>query len=201
MAYSGELKKSEKHFFAGKGFTLVEVIVVIFIFVLMSIAITSLFIGQNSLYQFYTAEVASEGSARRIVNRVTELVRTSESVLSSYDFGGTVHSSGSDTLVLRLPTVDSSDQILTNTFDYVVYYLDPSDNTKLFEKMEADGQSQRGSVTRLLSESIDNVLFTYDNVDFDKVSEVGLAIETLETFKNTVATTTLDILVKLRNRS
>ena len=201
MVYRDTQKMSEKHHPFDEGFTLVEAIIIIFIFVLASIAITNLFIGQNSLYQFYTAEVASEGSARRIINRVTELVRASESVLTSHDFGGTVYSSDVDTLVLRLQAVDSSDQILANTFDYAVYYLDPSDDTKFFEKIEADSLSQRKSATRLLSESSDNVLFTYDDVDFDRVTEVGFTIDTLETFKNRVATTTLDTLIKLRNRS
>lgn len=183
------------------GFTLVEVVVVLGIFSIAGAVLVNIFLGHFSLFRFFTAEVNSGSSARLAADRMIALIREADSVLASYDFSGQLHESDSSELVLRLKTVNNSEDFITDAFDYATFYRDSVDPRRLMETIQADTESRRPSATRVLAENLEVFDLVYDNVDPLQVQEITLELRMVEAFRQTSSTSTVKTIVKLRNRN
>jgi len=182
------------------GFTLIETLIVIVLFALTATVIVNLFLGQNGLYRYYTAEVKSTGRARLALDRIDMVARESDAVLASYNFGGTDYFSGTDTLILRQQSIDNSDNFVSGSFDYTVFFRDPSDPRTLRELTEVGALSKRQAIDRVLSSSIESFTLTYDSPSFSTVENIDIEITASENFSGSTATTTIFSSVKLRNQ-
>lgn len=179
---------------------MVETVIVISIFAIASLALIEIFLGHNDLFRLSRASVNTNAASRMIADRIVSSVREADQVLAAHDFSGVTYSSGPDTLVLRIKSVDASNDFISGAFDYIAYYLDPTDSRKLNEIIEASASSRRLSATRLLSEAVEGLNFVYDNPDYSLVTKVDLAIILAEDFRQTSATSTVKVRAKLRNR-
>lgn len=188
-------------FCAAEGFTLVEILVVITIFAAVGIVITNLFIGHNNLYYFSSAEVNGDSQARLAMDRMVGMTREAESIVASRLFSGTVFSSGASTLVERLKTVNSSNDFVTGSYDYVVYYLDSLDPSKLMETVEAGPQSRRVSSTRLLANNVQNLNFVYTPSDLSSAKTITIGLLIRSQLRNSTSTVDLSSSVKIRGKS
>ncbi len=159
------------------GFTLIELLIVIFVTGLLITALFNLFDGHSSLFRFQQAQVAVAGSARTVMNEFKFQTLQAKRVLASQTIGGTVYNSGSATLVLQLPAVDSSNNIIANTWDYAVFY---SSGTNVYERIEPNAASSRRAVSRLLSDTLSSIIFTYDDASFPLVRTVSVDLQTLK---------------------
>ena len=106
------------------GFTVIESMfsMVIFAFI-MSIAawaiVDSARIG-NATY----ASVTNETSTRQQLDKFIADAHASSSVLATYTYGANTYTSNtSGTLILKAPSYDSSGNIISNSYDYIVYHL------------------------------------------------------------------------------
>jgi len=158
-----------------RGITLVETVVVISITTLALFALTNLFLLFNSTYGYQQAVIATAGSAGSAMNALEAAVLPASEVLVSRDFSDTAYASATTTLVLELPAVDGSGDMLPGAYDYIVFYT--SDGT-LYRLTEADAGSARTSGLKLLSTTLNSLAFTYDNGDFAQVTNVAVDLET-----------------------
>ncbi len=181
-----------------RGFTLLEVVIVIGMFVVMMILLMNFFLSYNKSYLFDRALVATASSAGVVMNEVVTYTLQADQVLSSHVFSGTSYASGANTLVLELPAVDASGNILSSTYDYVVIYVA---NGTVFRTISADATSSRHSGTKRLSDTIYSLGFTYNAVDFTQVSTVTADVQTQSSVKSTTAQTHLTQIIRLRNSS
>ena len=171
-----------------EGFTLVELVVVVALFSITAFLVANLFLGQNSLYQYYTAEIGTGRSERLALDRIVSITRQAESILSSRTFSGTTYTTDSQTLILRLKTVNPSNDFVPATFDYIVWYRDAGNPRKLVETIEADSQSRLLSTARVLADNITGLSFTYDNASVSLAREVTVSLAANESFKNSSST-------------
>jgi hypothetical protein len=178
------------------GFTLMETILVVFATAVILLAILNLFDRHGVLYSFQQAGITVTADSRRTLNDLQYLVVQSNRVLSSRTIGGTNYSSDSDTLVLQIPSIDSSRNIISSTWDYAAIYIS---NGKLYRVLEGNAGSARLSGDRILAESLQSMTFTYDNADFTLVRRVDVDIQTQQTGRNFTTGTHEQQRMQLRN--
>lgn len=178
------------------GFTLVETFIVIGLSVIALLALANLFFIFNSVYGNQQAFMAAAGSASNAMNALEAAVLPADQVLASHNFSGTTYSSGATALVLSLPSVDSSGNIIAGTTDYVAFY---SSSTNFYRLTAAGTGSTRVSGLKLLSTTLYSLSFVYDDADFTKVTNVAADIVTQAQFKQQVVQGHLNERLYLRN--
>ncbi|MFZ3044085.1 MAG: type II secretion system protein [Minisyncoccia bacterium] len=180
-----------------RGFTLIETLIVIGISVVSLIALVNLFLTFNSIYGYEQAFVATAGSASSAMNAFEAAVLPASQVLVSHDFSGTTYSSGATTLVLSIPSVDGSGNVIAGTEDYVVFYLSAA---SLYRRTLPGAGSVRTAGIKTLSTTLHTLSFTYDNADFTKVTSVIIDIVTQANYKQQLVQSHLNEKMFLRNR-
>lgn len=179
-----------------RGFTLIETLVAIAISVIALTALVNLFFIFNSTYGNQQAFMAAAGSAGGSMNALEAAILPASHVLASRNFSGTTYSSSATTLVLELPAVNSSGNIIPGVNDYVVFY--PSSAT-LYRLVQAGVGSIRVSGLTTLSTTLSSISYTYDDADFTQVTNVTADIVTQAQFKQQTVQGHLNEQMYLRN--
>ncbi len=147
------------------GFTLIEIVLVIFLVAICGWVASDLFINQNRLYQTQTAELNITGDARMALDDIDNYVRLGNRVIDSYSS----YTTGSQVLVLRIQAVNASNQLVPASFDTIVYYLSGGG---LYRQIFPDGLSARDATTKKLAGNVNSLSFTYNNASNALVTEV-----------------------------
>lgn len=178
------------------GFTLLETIITLAITVIALLALTNLFFVFNSIYGYQQAFMAAAGSSGAAINAFEAAVLPADQVLASHVFSGTTHTSSANTLVLELPAIDGSGNVIPSAKDYIVFYASSSN---LYRLTQADALSARVSGLKKLSTTLQSLTFSYDNADFAKVTNVTTDIQTQAQFKQQAVQSHLQEQMYLRN--
>ncbi|MBI4049545.1 MAG: four helix bundle protein [Candidatus Doudnabacteria bacterium] len=174
------------------GFTLIEIIVVVAMFAMTMLILADLFVGQNQIYRTQTAELNVTSDARVALDEVDAAVRAADVVAGS--FGS--FTTGPQTLVLQIPAINASNQIIAATYDYMVYYLN---GTNFFRQIIPNAASSRSAQTKKLASNVTGLLFSYDNADLAAVKQVATDVTVQETASRYTRSITLSSKSKLRN--
>lgn len=158
-----------RHRLINNGFTLVETVIVIALTAVMMLALTNLYINFNTLYVFQQTLIATAQSAGSAMNAVHAAILPANQVPASHTFASGTLSSDADTIVLELPTVNTSGAIIAGTYDHIAFYLTGTD---LYQLIEANAASARVSGTKKVASLVESLTFTYDDPDFTKVKSV-----------------------------
>jgi hypothetical protein len=131
---------------------------------------------------------------------ISSQIKNAIKAVDTHVIAGTTYTTDFDTLVLELPSVDASQNIITGKYDYQVFYRDPADQSKLKSAVELGAGSSRAGSPQVLNTNLQTINFNYNNQSLDSVSriEVIISSETSVQHKNLVlgAQTT----AKLRNK-
>lgn len=154
---------------ASKGFTLIELIIVLGIF-----SILVFFLAYISGYHFQTydnenAELNITNDARTALDDVDNYVRQAHRILSTY----TTYTTGNTTLIVQIPSIDSSGQIIDSTYDIVVFYRSGSN---FIRQVFPNTSSSRSSATRNLAAGVTSLTFSYNNTDYTQSTQVTTSI-------------------------
>jgi len=159
-----------------RGFTLIETIIVIALSVSMLIVLSLLIRSFNNSYLYEQSSALSAESVRSIIREIESLTAVADHVLQSHVFSGTTYTSSSAVLILEIPSIDSSGTVISNTYDYAVFY---TNGTNAYRILEANASSKRTSGTKQLSSTVSSLTFSYDNADFTLVQSVTVDVQTL----------------------
>lgn len=179
-----------------RGFSLIEAVVVVGITVAALTALINLFFIFNSVYGYQQAFIASAGSSGAAMNAFEASMFPAGQVLASHSFSGATYASATTTLVLALPAIDGSGDVIADAKDYVAFY---ASSATLYRLVEADAGSARTSGLTRLSTTLNSISFTYDDADFTKVTNVTIDIRTQAQFKQQTAQSHLSGQMYLRN--
>jgi type II secretory pathway component PulJ len=179
-----------------QGFSLAEVVIAIGLFVLILFVLFNFFVTYNATYRYERALIQTAGSASAAVRDVEAFTLQAYQVVSGHTFTSGTYTSSSTALVLELPAIDSSANVIVGAYDYVAFYLD---GTNLYRILETDPASTRAGGTKLLSTTVTDLLFTYDNTDVTQVTEVTISIDTATMIKGDPVESSLTQQVRLRN--
>ncbi len=159
------------------GFSILEVIIGVGIFIVLFLALFGIYEGYGKLYSVGQAEITTLKNVRIALNEVNNFAAQAHRVLASQIINNISYQSSSTTLILQLPAITSAGDTIPDSWDYAVFYLGTT--TTLYRFLQADAASARSPAgLKALSTGVSNVTFTYDNADFTQVKKVGIALET-----------------------
>lgn len=180
-----------------RGFTLIETILTIAMTVLIMLSITNLYLNFTKLYAYQQTQVATGSAASSAVQAIHAAVLPANQVVTSHSFSGTVQTTGSSALVLEVPSMNASGDIVLNTHDYIAFYLIGTD---LYRRVDAGAGSVRISGTKKVAARVTSIGFTYDHADVTQATRVSVTVTVSENTKSGMVQTSLEGTSYLRNK-
>jgi type II secretory pathway component PulJ len=201
-----KLRKFNQEKIEPKGFTLVELLVIVAIGSLMVLAMLSLYVAGQKYFMTGTARTDVLRDNRQVLNYISRDVKEAIQVLPSWD----VYATSSDCLILQVASLDSNGLIIDidSQFDYIVYRLNSEYPNRLERIIDAnDGVSNREDSTRVIATRADSFQLRSEGVelsavsDFSQVSRIEVTLITAKNLFGRTFQETLRTGVKLRNKS
>ena len=149
----------------GAGFTLAEVVVVILLLALMLSIGSAIFIYNNRFYETQTGEVFSITATREAADRINEYGRQAVGISNSYIYNFITYTTGAQTVIFQVPSLDSSNQVITGSYDYVIIGANPGVANRLELIVVPAAGSFRPARNLLLSDKLTALNYTYNNPD------------------------------------
>lgn len=142
------------------GFTLFEVLISMSIAVVVGGLLLLIMVNSVGLFYNESSKVNIGLNTNDALNQVRKNIKESSGVAASYTAGSTTYSSGGTQAVLKVPSLDLSGNIITNTFDYFVFFQDA---LKLRFKTFPNALSSRKAQDQIFTTSLDKLVFQYLN--------------------------------------
>lgn len=146
------------------------------ILVILSALLVSVYFSYNNVMKVYLAKTDLQTSNSIALNKITSTIKLASNIPNTKIINSNNYTTSSNTLILELPSIDSNQDIIPNTYDYIAYHLDPVDNTKLKSSQEAAPASTRKSGDSLVGENIKSLIFNYNNDEISQASSVNITI-------------------------
>ncbi len=140
------------------GFTLMEVLVTMGIAVLAGSLLLIIILNSAGLYYKQSSRLQEGLNINDFSNQIKASIKESNAVVTSYVADGVTYTSGTSQLILKIPSIDSTGNIISSAYDYFVYF---SDNYLLRFKSFPDVSSSRKRADQVLSTSLNSLLFNY----------------------------------------
>ncbi len=188
--------RSMKMISSQKGFTIIETLIVLFLVSLVTMAMLQLYLSFYASYAVQNASINASYSAGQIVNETSRLALQADAIIASHIFSGTTYTTGSTTIVLEIPSINSSGDIIAGKHDYAAVNFS---TTIVTRALDADASSARVSGTKLLSDVAGNLTFTYNNGSPTLATNVTIDILTQSQVKQQTLKSHLIQKVYLRN--
>lgn len=188
-----------------KGFTLVELTVVVALMALIMLILMSLYVTGQQFLMTESARNDVIRDNRYVFDWISRDIKGAVQVVSSWD----AYTTSSNCLILRIPSVDSSGLIvdIENELDHIIYRLNSEHPNKLERVVDAkDGVSSRVDSTRVLATRVNSFLLSSDGVelssvaDLTQVASIDIVVTTKQNRLGRDFQQTLDSTVKLRNK-
>jgi len=182
------------------GLSLMEMMVVIGIMMYLLLIITQIFALNYDIFAKQSKRTDNEVGAILAAKTISQMARGALDVEASRTMSGTTYTSSDSQLVLRLPAVNASNDIIAGVYDYVGFYRSTTETTKIFAVTEAGSGSIRKSGTRLVTAYNTALIFRYNNPALTGANRVSLFVVNTQTQRNITLTTRGWTSIFLRNR-
>ena len=182
---------------AERGFTLIELILVIFVSSILLIGLLGLYSWHSRVYSYQQAVIGVTEQSRLGGNSLKTYASKAELVLASATVDGVDFVSTTTSVILLLPVTDSGGEVISGANDLALFYLSGKD---FFFKLKPHASSSRLSLLKLLSDSVNTLTLGYDNADFNFVESINIDMEALKQSQDgTIVKSRLQENIKLRN--
>lgn len=181
-----------------QGFTIMEVVIVIALFAIILVALLSLFDWHQKIFILEQADVRATSSVRSTMNNMSKYVAQASNIEASRTIAGTSYSTDNDCVVVKIPGLDGSGNLLSGIFDYMAFCLTSGSVNQV---TEAGSGSVRIPGSKRLAENVQTFALTYNNGDVTAATAVTIDLQTRVTTRNTsAATARATDTIFLRNR-
>jgi len=182
---------------AKKAFTLMELVIVVTFTALFMIVLSRFFGNYWKSFNFMKATVEVTWSGGRVMTETSRAIRQADMVVASKVISGTTYTSGAGSLVLELPSIDSSGNILSGKNDYIVFYKSGSN---IYMLTSGAAGSARASGQEKLSKTAQSLVFSYDNTDLSQAKKVDVDVQNLQQLGNQTNNSHLHQQINLYNK-
>ena len=182
-----------------RGITLIETMIGLAISALLVVILSYCLVIVLRLNEAQKTISALTSSTDRGIYRISSNIQQSSQILSSAVISGTTYTTSSSVLVLKIPTVNSSGQIISGSYDTVVYRRNPSDLSELQEITDAETGSTRFDGTHIIARFVTNLLFRYNNSNYSSASTATVFLKTGATVRGVLKESANQTTVRLRN--
>lgn len=143
-----------------KGFTLVEILIVMGITAIAGILLVVIIVNSSGLFTQQSTKVTEGLNINDALVQIRNTIKGASAVVTSYTSGSQTFVTGSSQLILKVPSLDSSNNIIADTYDYFVFYLDQK---TLHFKIFPNALSSRQIRDQIFSTNVDILNFQYLN--------------------------------------
>ena len=142
-----------------KGFTLIEVLVVLGIITVVGTLLLVIIVNSTGLFLKQSSKIEQGRGLNDVLSSIRNNIKAAQSIASSYPEGPSPeYSSGANQLVLKLASIDSLGNIIPGEFDYFVFF---QDQIKVRFKIFPNGLSSRVLLDQILLTNADSLEFSY----------------------------------------
>lgn len=180
-----------------QGFTIIEVIIVLAVSSVLLLGLMNLFDWHQKVFVMEEATVRTTNDVRSTLLNMGKYIAQSSNILAMRNFNGTDRTTGGNTIVLEIPSVNSSDSIIPVTYDYMAFYLDSS---SVYQVTEPGTGSIRQAGTKKLAENVQNFSLTYNNGTPSQASRVTIDMQSRIVTRNGNVITQVSDTIFLRNK-
>lgn len=182
-----------------RGVSLMETIIVIGIMSVLMLVVTQIFLLNYEIVDKQSGRAANETGAILAAKTISQMTRGASAVEASHVFSGTTRTSSSTTLVLKMPSIDSSGNVLAATFDYVAIYRHTTNTDELHVAIDAATGSYRQDGSRRLTANNQTLTFFYNDPTLTETDRVSAYVVNSQTKRGTTLTTRGWTSIFLRN--
>ncbi len=164
------------------GFTLVELILATTVASIVGGLLIMLLVNSTGLFFQQSSRVTQGVGLNDSMSRISSSIKEAKAVASGYPAGSSpTYTSGTTQLVIQIPSIDSSGNIIGSTYDYDVYFVDQS---RLMFKRFPDAASKRQSANQVLTGNVNSVKFDYfDSAGLSVTPTVAVKVRATLTLK------------------
>ncbi len=141
-----------------KGLTLLELVITMGLVSVVGLLLVVIIVNSTGVFYKESSKLSQGLNINDALSSIRSDIKQSAGVAASYVDGSTTYTSGTTQLVLKRSSVDSSNNLISNTYDYFVYFLDQK---KLRLKTFPDPSSTRKQQDKIFSTLVDFLLFQY----------------------------------------
>lgn len=142
-----------------RGFTLVEMLIVVVLAVTVSGALMAILINNSEVVYNQSSRVSQGLDLNDALANIKGYIYQASSVSSSYpETPPATYTSSQSQLVLKLASLDQNEEIIQGSYDYVIY---SKDQDKLRVLLEPNGLSSRDQINTILAKNVDQIIFDY----------------------------------------
>lgn len=166
-----------------KGISLPEIVIGIAVGAVAGLLLINLMVSSNKVIFDQSAQISQGLSLNEAKLEITSLVKSSAGVVNQYPEQGVAQYTGdSDTLIVKLPAVDSNGGVIEDVFDYAVIEPDTSAPNILRSRIIKDNLSSRRTENRVLSISLDSFKVNYldssnNDVTMNQAARINFVIK------------------------
>ena len=143
-----------------KGLTLVELLISSSIAVVVGGLLLTIILNSAGLFYKESSKVDIGLNTNDGLAQVRKSIKESNKVIPTFTDGSVIYTSGVSQLVLQIPSIDQSGNIIPATFDNFVFFLD---QTKLLFKTFPNALSSRKAQNQIFSTNVQSLVFQYLN--------------------------------------
>jgi type II secretory pathway pseudopilin PulG len=164
----------QKNDFRKKGFSLVEIIFAVVIFIFILAALVFIYVNYSKFYNRQQAELKIGDSAREAAKELQADALQGDQIVANHSFSGVTYTTGQHALVLELPSMNATGEIVSDKHDYVVFYLS---GKNLYRLVQIDAASSRAQGLNKISDSVSSLNFTYNNPNLTQATKIDTDLQ------------------------
>lgn len=143
------------------GFSLIELIITLGLAAGLGVVLGSIFIQNNQVFQTQNNQVSETKEINNLQLLFNKHIRNAAAIAAGYPVNNPTVVSDNQSLVLAVPSIDYSGNVITHSFDYIVITPDPDNPTILREMTYPHGGSSRGQLNQVLTTGLSDINFSY----------------------------------------
>ncbi len=183
-----------------RGFTLIELLIFITVGVLIFLVIGQIFIVQIRQGDRAAAIADISRSANTGIERVREYAQSANTIVASKNISGTIYNSDDNTLILELPSIDGSGNLLPSAVDTVLFIRNALSPALLEMTIVPGTGSARPAGTRIIANFVDSLEFRYNKEAVADASAIDILLITSKLFREETLTAETGARVDIRNK-
>jgi hypothetical protein len=180
--------------------SLADMLITIFILVTIVTLMTGMYLAYIYVYKIQVAYNELITSNNIALDKISNIIKGADKVVDAKNINSVDYTTDYDTLILELPSVDASQNIITGSYDYIVYFRDVADQAKLKYDVAPAGGSSRKAGFQMVGDFVNTLVFNYNNIDYSKVNKVEIILENTQAVRNQVRKVVGQTTTELRNK-
>ena len=174
-----------------RGLTLLETVVAIAIASIILMIMGDIFIAQGRFFDIQQAVSETQIHAFRALDTAGPFLASADSILASRTINSQAYVTGTNTLIVRMPSIDDTGDVVAGSYDYLALGLNPANPTQFMYDLQSAAGTARVSGKFVKALFVDKLIFRYNTVSPTSASVIDLYIRTSKTVRGRTIQTPL----------